>query len=284
MDTFILLPIEVINIISHYGHFFDKIRLKSVNKYLYSVVKITDLYDIDDNLLNKLDDNILINYCHVLKLNAKDNPNITNVNHMIYLQKLNASNGNCFKCGFHCGRDCNLQCGISDDSIKDLNLIELNANFNPNIINIGHMNKLQILHSCCNCGIGDSSTQKLNLIKLYLGNNPKITSVRHMNKLEVLCATGFDCNIDDDDIKELNLIQLDVSNNYKITNLNHMDKLETLRAKYGSCGIGDDGIKNLKLQFVNAGRNPKITNIYYTRILNQLKTSQDNLVPVAVKN
>jgi hypothetical protein len=59
-----VLPIELNNIIFDHLDFMEKIRLKNTNKYLYNIIKITNLCDIDQHLLNKLDDNILKNYAH----------------------------------------------------------------------------------------------------------------------------------------------------------------------------------------------------------------------------
>jgi hypothetical protein len=61
---FNVLPIELNNIIFDHLDFMEKIRLKNTNKYLYNIIKITNLCDIDQHLLNKLDDNILKNYAH----------------------------------------------------------------------------------------------------------------------------------------------------------------------------------------------------------------------------
>ena len=67
---------------------------------MYDIIKITNLYDIDQHLLNKLDDDILRNYNDVIKLDANSNWKITNINHMKNLQVLNAS---CTSAGHECG-------------------------------------------------------------------------------------------------------------------------------------------------------------------------------------
>ena len=66
--------------------------------------------------LIKLNDEILKNYKHVIKLNAKNNSKITNINHMTKLKVL---------CAFG-------SCGINNRGIINLTNLEVsNANNNP---------------------------------------------------------------------------------------------------------------------------------------------------------
>ena len=75
---------------------------------------------------------------------------------MTNLRKLNAS-------GF---------CGINQEGIKGLNLIELNAEYNPKITDVSFMKKLRKLDAGFNCGITPEGIRGLNLIKLHTTYNP----------------------------------------------------------------------------------------------------------------
>jgi hypothetical protein len=146
--------------------FLSKIRLKSTSKYL-NVLKIYDLKNIEQKYLTLLNDNILSTYYFVEYLNASNNKNITNVNHMSKLIELDASG----------------KCGINDYGIEKLNLVKLNANNNLKITNVNHMNKLIELYACGICGIDDYGIEKINLLFLNAYKNSQITNINHMNKL-----------------------------------------------------------------------------------------------------
>jgi len=128
---------------------------------------------------------------------------------------------------------------INDDSIKQLNLIELNINHTSKITNINHMTDLKKLSIYNNKGINDNSIKNLNLFELNASNSPNITNVNHMTYLKILDAS-FDCGLDDNGIKNLNfnLIILNNSGNPKITfqQINRMTNLKMLNecAIFGS--------------------------------------------------
>ena len=69
-------------------------------------------------------------------------------------------------------------CGVNDDSLIGLNLVELKADSNPKIKKINHMkpaaSNLRILHAGGDSGIDDDSLIGLILIELNAYNNPKI--------------------------------------------------------------------------------------------------------------
>ena len=68
-------------------------------------------------------------------------------------------------------------CGVGDEEIKELDLIELNASYNPKITKIKHMKNLQKLNIGYNCGVGDEEIKELDLIELKASSNPKIKRV-----------------------------------------------------------------------------------------------------------
>ncbi len=115
------LPLEIWFIIFNECDALSQIRLRQVCR-CFNNLQIIDFYHIDKILCDKLNDRILQTYLHLKYLNAWNNENKTNVNHMTNLKISNAS-------GY---------CGITDEGIKDLNLVELNAWNNRNIINVNH--------------------------------------------------------------------------------------------------------------------------------------------------
>ena len=212
---------------------------------------------INDNLKIKLNGDIIKKYPHIKKLYAGGN------------------------------------CGINDDSLVGLNLVELNARGNSKIKKINHMTNLRILDASCNyriydenlfglnCGIDDDSLVGLNLVKLNARGNSKIKKINHMTNLRILNASGdcridhenligLNCGIDDDSLVGLNLVKLNASWNPKIKKINHMTNLRILDAG-GTCGIKDDNLNGLNLVELNAGDNAKIKKINHMinlRILN----------------
>ena len=75
--------------------------------------------------------------------------------------------------------------GINDESLIDLDLVELDASGNPKITNISHLKNLKILGAIGNSGISDKSLIGLNLIKLNADDNPKISfNIKNGSKYE----------------------------------------------------------------------------------------------------
>jgi len=116
------------SVIFKYLEFKDKHAFKRICAYT-NKIQITDLYDVQRKYLRKLDDKILSNYKYVKRLNASNNKNITNINHMTKLKELDASGG----------------CGIDDKGISNLNLEKLDICNNHKITNVNHMSNLQEL-------------------------------------------------------------------------------------------------------------------------------------------
>ena len=154
-----LIYLDVIQIIFDKLDFLSQIRFRQTCKYFYDNLQVVDFYNIDYTFREKLTDKILKNYPDIKYLNASNNSNIKNINNFKNLKVLN----------------CRWNCGISDEDLIGLDLIELNANDNPKIKHINNLKNLKIL--CCtkNCGISDSDLIGLNLIKLYSCDNQKVT-------------------------------------------------------------------------------------------------------------
>lgn len=76
---------------------------------------------------------------------------------------------------------------VSDDGIKLLNLIELNAFDNYQITNVNHMSNLRVLIASYECNINDDGIKLLtNLVELDASYNSSITNINHLTKLETL--------------------------------------------------------------------------------------------------
>lgn len=236
------------NIILDYLDFNEKLLLRHVSKY-HNKIEIYDFDNIPYKLKEKLTDEILINYHFIKYLNASYNKNITTVNHMKNLRILHAYGWSC---------------GISDEGLKNVNLIELYAGENNNITTVNHMTNLQKLsvYGCAGISsIGDDGLKDIvNLITLAAMHNKNITTVNHMTKLEILYANGLNCGIGDEGLKNVNLVELYAAYNKNITTVNHMTNLQMLSAYDSNCGIGDEGlIGALNLVELYSGGNNKIT-------------------------
>src|SRR5205807_10203704 len=137
-----ILPLELWSMIFDQLDFLSQIRLRQVNQYFYSF-EIYDFYNIPYQYKFKykfkLSDSILVHYKFIKFLDANYNPKITNINHMTNLKKLCAKGS----------------CGINDNGIQNLNLIELNAHDNSKITNVNHMTNLKKLWANLDCGIND---------------------------------------------------------------------------------------------------------------------------------
>ena len=71
-------------------------------------------------------------------------------------------------------------CGIDQNSIKDLHLTELDAYNNEKIKDVSQTaSTLKILYANYNCGIDQNGIKDLHLTKLNVSGNEKIKDVNH---------------------------------------------------------------------------------------------------------
>ena len=115
-----IFPVELVQIILLKSDFLEQIKLLQLCKYYQNHLKIYDFQNVNTKYRQNLTNEILKRYPYLVRLDASDNKNITDVNHLKYLKKLYA-NGE--------------KCGIDDDAIKNLNLTTLYALDNPKITN-----------------------------------------------------------------------------------------------------------------------------------------------------
>ena len=121
--TFAEIPLCVLQYIADkYLNFNDIINIIKINKKC-NRIKIKDFYNIPDKIKNKLTNEILNKYNDIEKLDANNNPKITNINHLEKLKTL---------CAYG-------DCGINNEGIKNLtNLKYFDASHNQKITNINH--------------------------------------------------------------------------------------------------------------------------------------------------
>ncbi len=72
-------------------------------------------------------------------------------------------------------------CGIDQQGIEGLNLIELNANYNGKIKDVSFMINLKILDARDSCGIDQQGIRGLNLVEFDAKNNKKIKDISFMS-------------------------------------------------------------------------------------------------------
>ena len=108
---------DLLQIIADLSNIKESLFICKLNKETYKKIKIHFLNEI--KLSTKITNKILKQkkYSHLISLNLSYNSQITNVNHMKNLKILDA--------GWYCG--------INDEGISKLNLIELHVSYNNKI-------------------------------------------------------------------------------------------------------------------------------------------------------
>ena len=172
---------DIKNIICLYIYDLKNItNLYNLNKDHQSNIIITNLYDILQKYRNRLNQQIIEQnkYKNVEKLNVNDNEKIENVNdnekienvnHMKETQVVYDGQKLCLLKILHCGNNC----GINQNGITKLNLIELNANGNKKITNVNHMKNTQVAsdgHKSSACQKYYIVVMKVELIKMVYQN------------------------------------------------------------------------------------------------------------------
>src|SRR5437773_2674969 len=146
------LYLDLLKLIFNKLDFLSQIRFRQICKFYYNNLQIIDLYNIDYKYRVILNDKILKNYSYTEYLNASHMENIKNISHMKNLKKLN----------------CASYCNISDEDIKDLDLVKLYAGWNHKIKNISHMNNLKKLNCTDDCDISDEDIKDVDFIKFNI--------------------------------------------------------------------------------------------------------------------
>ena len=82
------LPYDLLQMIFNGLDFISQLRYHQMISFVYVNIHMTNFGDIEDTIITKLSDEILVKYPHISKLNASSNRQITNVNHLRELQEL----------------------------------------------------------------------------------------------------------------------------------------------------------------------------------------------------
>lgn len=211
-----MIPIELHNIIQNYV--FDikyKIYIYNLSKEHQNYIKIIDLYDVDNTLLKKITQEILIQpkFKYIQKLNIHNNFKVFDISHLSNTLKVLDCGGNLSN--------------IKQNDILQLNLIELYMQNNRYIDNLNHMKNTLTTLDCSvairsyNCRrflrilikLGQDGISELHLIKLKASNNVHINNINFMkNTLKYLDCSGFS-KINENGIADLKLIELVTKNN-----------------------------------------------------------------------
>ena len=75
-------------------------------------------------------------------------------------------------------------CGIDQNGIFGLDLVELDASLNNKVTNVSFMRNLKKLYAYCSCGIDQNGINGLDLVELYVIGNNKITDILFMKNLK----------------------------------------------------------------------------------------------------
>lgn len=164
---------------------------------------------------------------------------------------------------------------LTNDILKNYpSVTKLNLTDNPNVTDINHLNKLQILKaSGRKCALGNQGIKKLNLKEIDVSYNLHITNLNCFSQLRVLTAKGR-CGLTNQGINKLRDVRdLDLTDNLTINKISHLKKLRVLNAYGTDCAIDDNSLQNLNLHALDVTNNPNVTNINH---MNRLKILMAN--------
>lgn len=299
-----MVPIDILNLCKEYLYDLSDItNLCCMDRYTYENMKITDLYNVNRNQLNKLNQQILMQarYSDLQKLYARNNLEINNLNHLKYLRVLDCSFTNIDmqlsklenqleqiqedirRITFHFGfpeygllyeKVYALQnffkCGIAQNSISGLQLNELICDNNINICDLNAISTLRKLSCCGASAVDQKGLSELKLEQINIRDNEKITNFNHMkDTLKKLQCSGKGSSFGQYGLNLLNnIVELDLGDNREVYDLNHM--CNSLKILKGGIGLTQDGISKLKLNKL------KLVS-QHVKNLNHMKDNLENL-------
>jgi hypothetical protein len=240
----------------------------------HSVLLVKNLYDISKEIKDELTQEILQQpkYIKLLQLNLKNNMKHFDLNHLIYLQKLNI--------GFDCLDFNYFQ--ISDEEIKNCkNLTCLLVQQNKKIKNVNYFINLEILDASLSHINNQGIKNCKNIKKLH--TSPFITDTNHLIQLEELYAINI--NLGNEGIKECKkLKKLYINCNENITDINHLINLEELSV-VRNLKINNNGLKNcINIKRLDMGGSNNITDLNTLINLESLINEGSFLTKKAIKN
>lgn len=227
----------------------SQLQLRATCREFRSRLQIIDLFNIPEEIAQRLNDNIISLYPNLQLLNASNNPNITDngIKHLrLHTLNANVRFYNNYSVDAETlplfNKHSNYNNRISNDGIINMPLTNLFASNNISITNysIQHFSSLKVLDASYNEGINDDGIKHLtNLLYLNANGNPEITDrgVENLCSLHVL-KVNSNRSVTDSGLKKLTLVELDASWNPNIT---------------------DGGIKHMPLKKIIASHNKNIT-------------------------
>lgn len=226
----------------------SQLQFRSTSRELRNKFQITDLYNIPNEIAEKINDNVLSFYPNLHLLDASNNPNITDngVKHL-RLHTLNAN------VRFYNNYS------VDTDSIA---LFNKHKNYNNRISNEAIINMpLKRLFASNNISITDHAIKQLpNLILLDASYNEMITDegIKGLKNIIELRANG-NSEITDKGVCDLITLQvLEVNSNRSVTDKG-LEKLQL--KKLCACwniNVTDNGIKHMNLKVLEASHNCNI--------------------------
>ena len=221
----------------------------------YKKNDITDLFNINNKFLEKLDDTKLLSYKNVKYLDSSYFK-IYTLDPFIKLQKLTIKS-------YH----------KNDSHLKHLNLEYLDVKLCERIENLNHMSNLKTLI------LYDNYRTTANLDKLKLESLSLSGCRVHLGDVSMLTKFESDrCELYASDLKNMtNLEELKIKNDVSIVDINHLAKLKKLTILYNTM-MTKNGITNLTnigfLKFecfdniINISHLYKLKQLYATRAKN----------------
>lgn len=221
---------------------------------------ITNLHNIPDKYLDKMDKDKVKYFIRAKKLIIENSDILVDISQcMKNLRKLHIYEANeCnvyydlsgltnLKVLYACGN-----CGIRDDSIKNLDLIKVVVSSNRAITNITHLKNLKKLIAEYNSGLTNQGIFGLDLIELSLNYNSNINHVQHFTNLKELSIIGVN-KVEQQNIKNLDLLELNIDGNDNITDISHMTNLFALTIGWHQY-VDISMLKNLKKLYLASNR------------------------------
>lgn len=171
-----MLPFDIINIIcEHLYDLKDVVNLYDLNTIFQKNIVIKNLYIIPSKYLSKINQKII------------EQSKFKHIEQLCLCYNISVSDIGCLKNTLK-KLDCGGDSLLSQNSILELKIVELDVSHNKKIYDVNHLkNTLKILNCTgFNCGIDDNGISELKLDKLYSNGNYKVTPIFDKDKYTIL--------------------------------------------------------------------------------------------------
>ena len=180
--------------------FLTQIRMRQTTGDAYTI-QMTDFYNNMNYIKRQLNDNIVLLYPHIKKLDA-------NQNTLAIRSKK----------------------PITQNAIRNLHsLVDLNVSYNHAITDLNHLSQLRSLSAIGTCIDQTAISNLYNLIRLDVSYNSLVYDINHMKQLRALTAYGWCCALSHDGIRELReLTHISFFYNDLIKDLSQLSSIESV--------------------------------------------------------